>query len=149
MEKPVKEAQKRYKEISDIVEGDDRGEKFLNNLLSSVDRYVSNASNLQAYLKSNGRDSRLEGCCYETHKHQERVNELENLRKTSHENLISRLHMFNRYLFNQYPEETPSGGIYTLSRNSIKDRNAIGDWAGYLYKAISTLNKPLEQQNDQ
>ena len=55
--------------------------------------------------------------------------------------------MFNRYLFNQYSEETPSGGIYSLQPETMKNRIAVGDWAGYLYKGLSSLNKPSEQQN--
>ena len=148
MEKGVRDAQKRYQEISDIVEGDETGEKFVSGLVRSVNRYVGSVSEMQAFFRSNSSDSRSQGNGYEAEKYQERVKELDNLRRSSHEGLISRLHMVNRYLFNQYPEETPRGGIYSLSPNSITDRKAIGEWAGYLYKAISTTNKPSEQKNE-
>ena len=147
MEKTVEDAQKRYKEISDLVEGDETGEKFLNDLVNSVHRYVDNVTNMQAFLKGNSRDSRLQGSSYESEKHLEKIQELDELRKSSHNNLISRLNMFNRYLLNQYPGETPQGGIYTLSPQSIKDRKAVGSWAGYLFKALSTTNKPSNEDN--
>lgn len=147
MEKPVKDAQKRYKEISDLVEGDETAEKFLNNLVRSVHRYVDNVTNMQTYLKGNSRDSRLEGSVYDSEKHLEKIQELDELRKSSHNNMISRLNMFNRYLLNQYPEETPQGGIYTLPQHTIKDRKAVGNWAGYLFKALSTNNKPSNEDN--
>ena len=62
-------------------------------------------------------------------------------RRISHDTLIDQLKITNRYLFKHHKEETPVGGVYSLEPQTIRDRIAVGDWAGHLVLGIYDQNE--------
>ena len=60
-------------------------------------------------------------------------------RKIAHEALLSQLYIVNRALLKEelLKGKVPIGGIYSLNPDTIRDRNSVSDWAGYLVKALA------------
>ncbi len=140
MKKPeVIKAKKRYKEISELVETDENATKFLNGLVESATRYVTYVANMEAEIRKNSRDSRESYSAYYSQQNKDVKENFDRTKRFYHEGLISKLNVFNRYLFNNFKGKAPIGGIYSLLPESIKDRNAVGDWAGHLVNAVRTL----------
>jgi len=124
MEIKIQKAAERLSEIEGIIGEDSIAGDMLKKLERSATRYVSHVANAEAEMinfKNSDDYFKGEGALRE---------ELGNTRKIYHNALISNLHAMNRYLFQNYDGKVPVGGIYSKSPESIKDRNAIGDWAG-------------------
>lgn len=123
--KQIENAKRRYKQIENLVKKDSVAGSFLRKLVESATRYVSFTANMQADInRLKTSDSYF--------KEKETIANLDRTRRNYHEGLLSNLNIFNRYLFKNYNGKTPIGGIYSLSPESIRDRNAVGDWAGCL-----------------
>ncbi len=129
----IAKVKKRHKEITNLIKENDLAKTLLIELIESAANYIEHVSNMEAVATI--QKFRLD--CY---KFKELVGDIDKKRKFCHESLISNLYSFNRYLFNNYDGKTPIGGIYTLDPLSIKDRNAVGDWAGYFINGIKKLN---------
>ncbi len=129
----IEKVKKRHKEIANLIKGDDLAETLLNDLIESAADYVGRVSNMEAI-------STIQNFRLDRGKFKDFVSDFDKKRRFCHESLISNLYSFNRYMFNKYDGKTPIGGIYTLDPFSIRDRNAIGDWAGYFINGIKRLN---------
>lgn len=127
----ARDAKERFTQIEQIVKGEETAEGFLWDVLMSADKYVSRVVNMGAQIQKANITSLDRG------EYQEVVKEMDEARRMSHESLISNLHCCNRYLFNKFGDEIPVGGVYSLPPESIRDRSAIGDWAGYLVEAMA------------
>lgn len=120
----INNAKERRSQIERIIKNDNIAEGLLRRLSLSAVNYVNDCANMEAQLRSLKNSER-----YVDEK--EFIGELDRTRRNSHEGLISNLNVLNRYLFKNYDGKVPVGGIYSLSPESIKSREAVGDWAGY------------------
>lgn len=129
MEKKVLEARERYNKICELI-GDNRlANELLDKLVKSAARYVDVVAVTERRIQS--ARFRLEG-----EEFRQFVMELDRQRKLAHDALISSLYSFNRYILKEYGDECPVGGIYSLDPTTIRDRWAVGSWAGFLVDAI-------------
>lgn len=122
------ETYNRYLKICELIKDDELSEKLLANLLDTACEYMQVVINADFLLRTQA--LRLEGDEY-----REFAQKLDENRNRKHNALISALHAFNRYLLKEY-EDAPKGGIYSLSPDTIRDRVAVGDWAGRLVYEI-------------
>lgn len=125
-EKEINKARERRNKIEKILENDEVGLGLLRGLSFSALDYVDTTVNFEAHRRKL-QDS--ERCIDDS---VEIVAELDSNKRIAHEALLSKLNSFNRYLFNNYEEDTSIGGIYSLEPpESIRDRHCVADWAGY------------------
>jgi len=120
----INQARERFNKVENLVKEDKVAVGFLDKLVDSAVRYVGVVATMSAQVNAT-RDS--ENCFDE----RGLIETLDKERKVYHEGLRSNLDIFNRYLFKNFNGEAPKGGIYSLSSDSIKDRSAVKDWAGY------------------
>lgn len=122
-------ALKRFEEVVNIIAEDEVAVSLTEKMLESAQRYFAKVVEMESRLKM--ARFRLEG---------EELRDLTQLldknRRMAHEALISNLHILNRYLVKEFGDEMPVGAIYSEDPESIRDRIAIGDWAGNLLFAI-------------
>ena len=130
----VEESMERYETISDLVEGDDIGENLLGNLIEKASEYVKVVCRNDVIVNTQAK--RLEG-----EEFRELMMELDRRRMSAHDALISALHALNRYCLKEYEDECPKGGIYSLDPSTIRNRIAVGDWAGQLVYGIFVKRK--------
>jgi len=130
----VEESIERYEAISDLVEGDDIGENLLGNLIEKASEYVKVICRNDVIVNTQAK--RLEG-----EEFRELMMELDRRRTSAHDALISALHALNRYCLKEYEDECPKGGIYSLDPSTIRNRIAVGDWAGQLVYGIFVKRK--------
>jgi len=130
----VEESMERYETISDLVEGDDIGENLLGNLIEKASEYVKVVCRNDVIVNTQAK--RLEG-----EEFRELMMELDRRRTSAHDALISALHALNRYCLKEYEDECPKGGIYSLDPSTIRNRIAVGDWAGQLVYGIFVKRK--------
>ena len=130
----VEESIERYEAISELVEGDDIGENLLGNLIEKASEYVKVVCRNDVI--GNTQAKRLEG-----EEFRELMMELDRRRTSAHDALISALHALNRYCLKEYEDECPKGGIYSLDPSTIRNRVAVGDWAGQLIYGIFVRRK--------
>ena len=124
----------RYIQICELIKGDDTAEQLLNNLINSALDYVS-------IVVKNDLQLKIQAPKLENDGYREYIHSLDDARTRKHNALISALHAFNRYILENY-ENTPIGGIYTLSPETIHDRVAVGDWAGnFIYEIFANRKK--------
>lgn len=133
MEKTNLKAVERFSEIENLVQGDSAAENLLNSLVNSATRYVNFVADSEAEIRNLKNSDNY-------FKEKETVAMLDNSRRNYHESLISNLKSINRYLFKNYDGKTPVGGVYSLPPESIRDRNAVGDWAGNLIFGLKELH---------
>lgn len=130
----VEESIERYEAISELVEGDDIGENLLGNLIEKASEYVKVICRNDVIVNTQAK--RLEG-----EEFRELMMELDRRRTSAHDALISALHALNRYCLKEYEGECPKGGIYSLDPSTIRNRVAVGDWAGQLIYGIFVKRK--------
>jgi hypothetical protein len=125
-QKRINKAIERRNQIEKILENDENGNRLLKGLTFSAFDYIDSTLTFEAHRR------RLQDCERCVDDSTEVMAEMDLNKRINHDALISKLNSFNRYLFNTYPDSVPIGGIYTLEPpESIRDRNKIGDWAGY------------------
>ncbi|MEM2956573.1 MAG: DUF3232 domain-containing protein [Candidatus Pacearchaeota archaeon] len=133
MEKNIlkKNAKGRYNNILNMLNdnNDSTGLELLESLVNSVVKYVSHVSRMEHRIKQ-------WKYTMEDKEYMEAITNLDRTRRIYHESLISNLTIMNRYLFKNYTQ-TPVGGIYSFDPETVRDRNAIADWAGFLYSALN------------
>lgn len=132
-----KKALERLQEVKEIVEGDATGERLIERTLEKASEYIGRVSSMERHLtlaKFRG----IEGEIL-----RDLTTRLDRSRRLAHDALISELFTANRYLFRNYADDMPVGGLFTLSPEAIHDRIAVGDWAGHLVGAI-VANRPVE-----
>ncbi len=125
-EKKINKARQRRSEIEEILAGDENGLRLLKSLTFSAFDYVDTTVNFEAYRR------KLNDCERFIDDSTETMINLDRDKRNAHEAVISKLNSFNRYLFNNYGDKAPIGGIYSLEPpESIRDRHCVGDWIGY------------------
>jgi len=139
----LKLAKERYLRVKEISKEDSNVSSLLESLVGSATRYVCHVANMEAQIKRNSVDSRESTPSFYLRERARLRESLDSERRIYHNALISRLSALNRYLFNEFPDEIPAGGIYSLDPESIRDRRYVGTWAGNLVSAIKDLNKKL------
>ncbi len=122
----INKARERRNKIEKILENDEVGLGLLRGLTFSALDYVDTTVNFEAHRRKLQDSERFIDNSVEV------VAELDFNKRIAHEALLSKLNSFNRYLFNNYREDAPIGGIYSLEPpESIRDRHCVADWAGY------------------
>ena len=125
----------RYKQIADLLDEitDKKGLRLVQELVEKCANYVRITEEMEEFIKKHEiRDTPIE-------KYQQYFKSIDERKRLSHNALISQLSIVNRYLF-KHPvieNRVPIGGIYSLDPNSIRDRNAVGDWAYYLIDGLT------------
>lgn len=123
-EKEISNAIERYNFVREIAKKDNVVASFLDRLVDCAARYVG----VTATMKAQNLAFKYSENCRED----KGISELDKSRRIHHEALVSTLNVLNRYLFKNYKGKIPAGGIYSLARDSIKDRHSVGTWAGNL-----------------
>ncbi|MBS3152460.1 DUF3232 domain-containing protein [Candidatus Woesearchaeota archaeon] len=127
-------AYSRYKKIIDLLNlnNDQAGLKHVQQLLEICERYVVVVANVE-------RIGIIHRFRTQTDEQEiEKFRNLDQLRKITHNALISQLKLVNRYLFRKYGDEISIGGIYSFYPMTLadEDRSAIGEWAYCLVDAL-------------
>ncbi|HLC22726.1 MAG TPA: DUF3232 domain-containing protein [Candidatus Nanoarchaeia archaeon] len=106
--------------------------KLISDLVSYCAEYVRIIIEVEAFTQF-GRHA------LETKVYQKEMIEYDKRRKIAHEALLSQLYIVNRALLKEelLKGKVPIGGIYSLNPDTIRDRNSVSDWAGYLVKALA------------
>lgn len=114
----------RIQNILSIAMGDVTAAKLIDNMRFAIARYHDTVNTMSRTLQA--QRFRLEG-----EELRDLTQRLDRNRHTAHECLIDSVIIANRYFFKKYGSEVPAGGVYTNSpmHLSMKDRNAIGEWA--------------------
>ncbi len=128
---PVENAKKRYKEITNLIKGDDIANSLLKDLANSAANYIEIVANRTAVIDI--QELRNE--------QQSLINHLNSRKIANHDALISNLVEFNKYLSDHYGNHAPIGGIYTLDPISIS--NNVADWAQYFANGVREINGEL------
>ncbi|HPD82089.1 MAG TPA: DUF3232 domain-containing protein [Candidatus Pacearchaeota archaeon] len=135
-QKRIKKAIERRNQVEKILENDENGKKLLRGLTFSAFDYIDSTLTFEAHRR------KLKDCERFIDDSTEVMVEMDLNKRRTHNALISKLNSFNRYLFNTYPDSAPIGGIYTLEPpESIRDRNKVGDWAGYYVFGLKNGDK--------
>ncbi|AJF08153.1 DUF3232 domain-containing protein [Geoalkalibacter subterraneus] len=127
-------ALERFNKVVEVVAGDDVAVSLLEKLLDSAERYFGTVCKMEARLKM--ARFRLEG-----EELRDLTETLDRNRRMAHEALISNLHIFNRYALKEFGEDMPIGGVFSKNPEAIRDRIAVGDWAGELLCALYVRRK--------
>jgi hypothetical protein len=122
-------AKERIQNVLGIVSTDNNAMDLIQETLTKGVKYVEAVYNMETQLSIYR--FRMEGEEYRSV-----AERLDSLRKIAHDAFIDSIMICNRYLFRNFGELIPAGGIYSddpmhLSNN---DRMAIGDWAFGLVK---------------
>ena len=135
----VDTCKERYKEISDIVKGDESASGLLKDLIRSASDYVTYSVTMHLAMKELRMTDSENAKFIDEEEFREKSHNLDMTKQIYHNTLMTNLNIFNRFLGIYYRSQTPSGGIYTFSPNSINDRDAVADWAGYFVIALQQL----------
>lgn len=130
----VTAAMERLEKVIRLAGEDEVAMSLLDKLLDSAERYFGTVVKMEARLKM--ARFRMDG-----DELRELVQTLDRNRHLAHEALLSNLHILNRYLFKEFGEEMPIGGIFSKDPEAIRDRAAVGDWAGELLYALYANRK--------
>ena len=130
----IEDSIKRYENIKEIISDNSTANELLNSLIYSAVNYVTYVAKADPVLKSLRYS-------LSPRRYQERAQSIDQNRRIFHNTIISNLTVFNKYLFKNFKEKNPPvGGIYSLRPDSIKDRAAVGDWAGYITLGLKQLD---------
>lgn len=108
-----------------LVARDEVATSLLECFLEAAERYFGTVVRMESRLKM--ARLRLEG-----EELRDLTQTLDRNRALAHDGLLASLHILNRYLFRQHGGDMPKGGIYSNDPDTIRDRAAVGDWAGEL-----------------
>ena len=149
MENPTKnpkviEAGKRYREISDLIDGNENGVLLKNDLVKYTTNYVKYVANMEAKTRE------IKNSVARFHMsedgYKDFMGNMDRARKTYHTSLMDALIIFNRYLFKNY-QDAPVGGMYSLDPKTMLNREAVADWAGYLFEALEQQLESGDNRN--
>ena len=114
----------RLMAILEIIDGDEKAIKLIDETLKSIFQYVERIYRMEISMQMNR--FRLEGEDY-----RQATQALDQARTRAHDALISNLTACNRYLFQNFEDEIPTGGICNIDPAVLQagGRKAIGDWA--------------------
>lgn len=122
----------RYQQIVDLLNSnnDKKGLKYVQDLVNKCREYVTVVANAERIGKLQRFRSQT------SEEEREEYKRLDQLRRIIHNALIAQLKLVNRYIFRDYKEQIPIGGIYSLDPSTIENRTAVGDWAYYLFDSL-------------
>ena len=126
---PSLAALKRFEQVVQIVSDDEIALSLLEKLLDKAEGYFCKVFEMETRLK-------LARFRMESDEFRSFATNLDQNRRLGHEALMADLHIFNRYVLKEFKEIMPIGGIYSKDPETIRDRVAVGDWAGELLSAI-------------
>ncbi|GEM_PF-2358972 len=139
--KDIANARKRYDFFVKFLEKqkDEGGLELLNDLIKNCKNYVHAV--VQNFLKSEELKNATPGQKMIIRMD---ISSLDEARRISHNALISRIEMINRYVSQKYGWQSaggkiPIGGIFSLSPDVLQNpyaeglRRIVGDWAFFLY----------------
>jgi hypothetical protein len=132
--KEVAAAMDRLEKVIRLAGDDELAMSLLEKLLDSAERYFGTVVKMEVRLKM--AKFRLDGDEYRA-----LVQTLDHNRHLAHEALLANLYTLNRYLFKEFGQDMPIGGIFSKDPEAIKDRAAVGDWAGDLLYALYANRK--------
>ncbi|MFA7483902.1 MAG: DUF3232 domain-containing protein [Vulcanimicrobiota bacterium] len=124
----------RFERIVRLAGEDSVAISLIEKLVESAERYFTTVTSMEARLKM--ARLRLEG-----EELRDLAETLDRNRRLAHNALIDNLTIANRYLLKEFGEEIPVGGIFSKNPEAIRDRAAVGDWAGELLYALYTQRK--------
>ena len=127
-------AMNRFNEIIELAGEDTIAMSLLEKLVESAERYFTCVTTMEARLKM--ARFRLEG-----EELRDLTQTLDGNRRLAHNAMLDNVAILNRYLFKTFGQETPIGGIYSKAPETIRDRAAVGDWAGELLYALYVNRK--------
>ncbi len=127
-----RKAYDRYVEIEEILEDDKKGLALVHDLVDMAASYIEAVVNMETSIKI------IRFRIDDPIKQRERIGALDKFRTIKHNALIAQLKIVNRYLFKNYGDDVPIGGIYSLNPMTLshEDRVAIAEWANYLAVAL-------------
>lgn len=124
----------RYRQIINLLleMNDRRGLKLISELINKANSYIRTVTQIETHIKI------LELKDVSSEEYRTSVSNMDRNRKIAHNVLMSQLTIVNRYLFKheKLQGKIPLGGIYSLEPQSIDNREAVGDWAHYLIRAL-------------
>jgi len=127
-------AMARLDEVLSVCGKDEVATSLLEKLLESAERYFQCVVSMErkvrlARFRLEGQDLR------------DLIQSLDTTRRLAHNTLIDNVAILNRYLFREFGEEIPVGGIFSKDPEAIRDRAVIGDWAGELLYSLYYARK--------
>jgi hypothetical protein len=116
----------RIREIKGIIGGDEQANKFIENVVIKAIDYIRQIERAERILSihSNSYDFK------------DKFDSADKLRTIKHNALISDLNIANRYLFKEYGDVIPVGGLFVGPVEQFHQREIIGDWAVELVNEI-------------
>lgn len=127
------DAYERYSIKLELIKDDNTAISLLEKLIESAVNYISSVIKMEHSYKKF-----LE---YQTEELKEESSHLDKQRTIAHNDLISSLQAFNRYIIKNYQEDVPVGGIFSKDPHAIHNRRAVGDWAMELISSIYARRK--------
>lgn len=119
-------ALERLEQILEIAKDDEVSLSLAEKLMESAERYFQSVVSMERKVKL--AKYRLEGKDL-----RDLIQSLDTTRHLAHNALLDNVAILNRYLFKEYGIDTvPAGGVYSEDPETIRDRAAVGDWAGKL-----------------
>ncbi len=115
----------RILNIIKILMNDATGINLIADVLNKTLNYVNAVNILEHYVMLGGDD-------------QDEIHRLDQRRTLAHNALIDSVNICNRYLFKNYKDAVPPGGVYSDDplHLSPENRRAIGNWAGKLVSDV-------------
>lgn len=124
----------RYQQIVALLTEikDERGLRLVRELVEKCRAYIQVVTQTETHIKI------LEMRDVSPEDYRASVSNMERNRNMAHNALMSQLIIANRYLFNKKELEgkIPAGGLFSLNTESIRNREAVADWAHYLIRAL-------------
>lgn len=124
----------RVEEIIKLASTDSIAMSLLEKLLESAERYLTCVTTKESRLKISSR-------CVEGNELSELTQDLDRKCQLAHTALLDNIAILNSYLLKRFGDAVPRGGIYSKSPESIRDKAAVGDWAGELLYALFVARK--------
>lgn len=134
-------ALERVELIKKVIASDGRAMQLVGDVIRCANSYIQSVNTMERSMKS--AQFRME-----TDQYQRLVMQLDQRRRILHDALLSQLNITNRYLFKNFKEEIPVGGLFSHDPSQYHDRAAIGDWAFELINEIASREKEATQQEE-
>ncbi len=126
----------RIHQIKEIVGDDQQALKLIESVLTKASDYIRQIDRMERILTIH------QG----SYDFKEKFDSADKLRTIKHNALISDLTIANRYLFKEYADLIPVGGLFVGPVEQFHEREIIGDWAVELVKEIR--EEQLEREKE-
>ncbi len=123
----------RIREIREIIGADEQAKKLIENVLIKASDYIRQIERMERILAVHSG----------SYDFQDKFDSADRLRTIKHNALISDLNIANRYLFKEYGDMIPVGGLFVGPVEQFHQREIIGDWA------VELVNEMRQEQENQ